>query len=97
MYDPFQKVLLLHSGKKATQFGGPDDSITWSYDVRTNTWTDLKAANGPGNPWVGAMDFDPEHNVFVLFNFKDKRVWAYRHKEVAAGTKVKIVADRPGT
>ncbi|HJZ58086.1 MAG TPA: HEAT repeat domain-containing protein, partial [Gemmataceae bacterium] len=87
VYDPFHKVLLLHSGRKVTQFGGPDDAITWSYDVRTNTWTDLKAANGPGNPWVGAMDFDPEHNVLVLFNFKDKRVWAYRHKPVAVGTR----------
>ena len=49
-----------------------EDSLTWSYDVRTNTWTDLKAKNGPGNPWVGAMDFDPEHNVFDLFSFRDK-------------------------
>jgi hypothetical protein len=82
VYEPFAKVLLLHSGKKGTQFGGPDDALTWSYDVRTNTWTDLKAKNGPGNPWVGTMDFDPEHNVCVLFNFKDKQVWAYRHKAV---------------
>ncbi len=94
VYDPFTKVLVLHSGKKATQFGGPDDAITWSYDVRTNTWTDLKAANGPGNPWVGAMDFDPEHNIVVLFSFKDKRVWAYRHKEVAVGTKAIIAAEK---
>jgi HEAT repeat protein len=88
-YDPFHKVLLLQSGRKATQFGGPDDSITWTYDVRSNTWTDLKAKNGPGNPWVGAMDFDAEHNVFVLFNFRDKQVWACRHKAVAAGTAAK--------
>jgi hypothetical protein len=88
-YDPFHQVLLLQSGRKARQFGGPDDSITWCYDVRTNTWTDLKARNGPGNPWVGAMDFDPEHNVFVLFNFRDKQVWAYRHRPVAEGTKAR--------
>ena len=56
---------------------------------------DLKAANGPGNPWLGAMDFDPEHNVVVLFSFRDKRVWAYRHKEVAAGTKATITAAQP--
>jgi HEAT repeat protein len=86
VYDPFHKVLLFQSGKKATQFGGPDDSVTWTYDVRTNTWTDLTAKNGPGSPWVGAMDFDAEHNVFVLFNFKDKQVWAYRHKAVKPGT-----------
>lgn len=88
-YDPFHKVLLLQSGKKATQFGGGEDSITWTYDVRTNIWTDLRVQTGPGNPWVGAMDYDPEHNVFVLFNYRDKQVWAYRLKEVAAGTKVK--------
>jgi hypothetical protein len=88
-YDPFHKVLLLQSGRKATQFGGPDDSITWSYDVRTNTWTDLKARNGPGNPWVGAVDFDPEHNVVVLFNFRDKQVWAYRYKAVESGTQAR--------
>jgi hypothetical protein len=88
-YDPFQKVLLLQSGHKATQFGGPDDSLTWTYDVRTNTWTDLKAQNGPGNPWVGAMDFDPEHNVFVLFSFRDKQVWAYRARSVPVGTAIK--------
>jgi HEAT repeat protein len=89
VYDPFHKVLLYQSGRKATQFGGAEDSITWSYDVRSNTWTDLKATNGPGNPWVGAMDFDPEHNVAVLFSFRDKQVWAYRHKAVAVGTKAK--------
>jgi HEAT repeat protein len=88
-YDPFQKVLILHSGRKVTQFGGSDDAITWSYDVRTNTWTDLKAANGPGNPWVGAMDFDPEHNVMVLFSFRDKRVWAYRPTAISVGTQAK--------
>ena len=60
--------------------------MTWSYDVRSNTWTDLKAKNGPGNPWVGAMGFDPEHNVCVLFNFRDKQVWAYRHRAVKPGT-----------
>ena len=88
VYDPFHKVLLLQSGKKATQYGGGDDSITWTYDVRTNTWTDMQL-KGPGNPWLGAMDFDPEHNVFVLFNFAQKQVWAYRYKPVAPGTKMK--------
>jgi hypothetical protein len=89
VYDPFHKLLLLQSGKKATQFGGKDDSITWTYDVRTNTWTDLNVKTGPGNPWVGAIDFDPEHNVFVLFNHNDKQVWAFRSKAVALGTKAK--------
>src|SRR5262249_42877962 len=28
VYDPFHKVLLVQSGKKATQFAGGDDSIT---------------------------------------------------------------------
>ena len=88
-YDPFHKVLLLQSGTTATQFGGGEDSITWTYDVRTDTWTDLKVKTGPGNPWVGAMDYDPEHNVFVLFNHRDKQVWAFRHKVVAAGTTAK--------
>jgi hypothetical protein len=76
VYDPFHKRLLLQSGKKVTQYGGSDDSITWTYDVRTNTWTDLALSGGPGNPWVGAMDFDPEHNVVVLFNNRDRQVWA---------------------
>ncbi|MSR52338.1 MAG: HEAT repeat domain-containing protein [Gemmataceae bacterium] len=86
VYDPFHKLIVLQSGKSVTQFGGPDDSITWSYDVRTNTWTDLKPKGGPGNPWVGAMDFDPEHNVFVVFNHRDRSVWAYRFKTVPVGT-----------
>ena len=89
VYDPFHKLLLLQSGKKATQYGGGDDSITWTYDVRTNTWTDLQLKTGPGNPWVGAMDYDPEHNVFVLFNHRDRQVWAFRHKAVAVGSKGK--------
>lgn len=54
--------------------------MTWTNDVCTNTWTDLKAKDGLGSPWVGAMDLDSEHNALVLFNFKDKQVWAYRHK-----------------
>ena len=28
-----------------------------------------------------------EHNVFVLFNFRDRHVWAFRYNVVAAGTK----------
>jgi hypothetical protein len=35
------------------------------------------------------MDFDPEHNVFVLFSFRDRQVWAYRLQSVAPGTRVK--------
>jgi hypothetical protein len=89
VYDPFHKLLLLQGGKKMNQYGGADDSITWTYDVRSNTWTELQAKNGPGNPWVGAMDFDPEHNVFVVFNHRDRTVWAYRHQKVAAGTQAK--------
>ncbi len=89
VYDPFHKLLLLQTGKQATQFGGGADSITWTYDVRTNTWTDLNVKTGPGNPWVGAMDFDAEHNVFVLFNHNDKHVWAFRYKDVATGTRAK--------
>ena len=87
VYEPFQKVLLLQSGKRETQYGGGSDSITWTYDANTNTWTDLNVPSGPGNPWVGAMDFDPEHNVLVLFNHRDRQVWAYRYKQVAVGTR----------
>jgi hypothetical protein len=89
VYDPFHQLLVLQSGKKATQFGGGADSITWTYDVGANTWTDLNVKTGPGNPWVGAMDFDPEHNVFVLFNHNDKQVWAFRHKQIEPGTRAK--------
>jgi len=88
-YEPFQKLLVLQSGRKVSQYGGPEDSVTWTYDVRSNTWTDLKAGGGPGNPWVGAMDFDPEHNVFVVFNHRDRSVWAYRLKAVPVGTMAK--------
>lgn len=94
VYDPFHKLLLLQSGRKETQYGGGDDSITWTYDVRTNTWTDLNVKTGPGNPWVGAMDFDPEHNVFVLFNHRDQQVWAFRYKAVNAGTKAEPIDRR---
>ena len=58
--------------RRTTRSPGPTTSAT-------NPWTDLQAKNGPGNPWVGAMDFDPEHNVFVLFNHGTRTVWAYRH------------------
>lgn len=89
VFDPFHKVMLLQSGQQATQFGGAADTLTWTYDVRTNRWTDLAPANGPGNPWVGAMDFDPEHNVYLLFNLKTRSVWAYRLKAVAHGTQAR--------
>jgi hypothetical protein len=87
-YDPFHKVLILQGGKKVAQYGGPEDSLTWTYDVRTNTWTDTGAVNGPGNPWVGSTAFDPEHNVLVMFHFRNGHVWAYRHKPVEPGTRV---------
>ncbi len=87
-YDPFHKLLILQSGHTSTQYGGPADSVTWTYDVRANRWTDLAPKNGPGNAWVGAMDFDPEHNVFVLFNHHTSTVWAYRLATVTPGTKV---------
>jgi hypothetical protein len=86
VYDPFHKLLLLQGGKTQNQYGGAEDSITWTYDVRKNEWTDLAPKkNGPGNPWVGAMDFDSEHNVFVLFDYRNRQVWAYRYKNVALG------------
>ncbi|MEX0703121.1 MAG: HEAT repeat domain-containing protein [Planctomycetales bacterium] len=88
VYDPFHKVLVLQGGKRVSQYGGPSDSITWAYDLAKNEWTDLAPENGPGNPWVGAMAFDPEHNVVVLFHFTDKKVMAYRYKPVEPGTKV---------
>lgn len=34
------------------------------------------------------MDYDPEHNVFVLFNHRDQQVWAFRYKALAPGSKV---------
>ncbi|KKL05804.1 hypothetical protein LCGC14_2602370, partial [marine sediment metagenome] len=84
VYDPFNKVLILQAGKKVSQYGGDKDSVTWVYDVRTNTWTDAAPGGGPGNPWVGAMAFDPEHNAAVLFDYGRKTVWAYRYKGVPA-------------
>ena len=87
VYEPFGKVMILQSGKVATQFGGAGDSITWAYDLKANAWKDLGPKNGPGNPWVGSMDFDPEHNVIVLFDFSHRNVWAYRYKQVPAGTR----------
>lgn len=86
IYEPFQRVLILQSGRSAAQFGGAADSITWAYDLETNTWRDLAPKNGPGNPWVGSMDFDPEHNVIVLFDHAHRSVWAYRYKQVPVGT-----------
>ena len=32
------------------------------------------------------MDFDPEHNVLVPFNFCDRQVYARRCKQVPVGT-----------
>ena len=90
VYDPFAQTLILHAGRRVSQYGGEDDAMTWSYDPTTNTWTDL-GPGGPGNPWVGAMAFDPEHNVVVLFRFRGGDVWAYRHRSVPVGT----VAELP--
>lgn len=90
VYDPFAQTLILHAGRRVSQYGGEDDAMTWAYDPTTNTWTDL-GPGGPGNPWVGAMAFDPEHNVVVLFRFRGGDVWAYRHRSVPVGT----VAELP--
>jgi hypothetical protein len=91
VYDPFSKMLILHGGKSVGQFGGPADAITWAYDLKANAWTNLDPkGGGPGNPWVGAMDFDPEHNAAVVFDFPHKAVWAYRYKQVPAGTRAQL-------
>jgi hypothetical protein len=90
VYDPFSKKLILHAGRKVSQYGGPKDAMTWTYELKTNTWTEIKDAGGPGNPWVGAMTFDAEHNVALVFNFRGKTVWAYRHKSVPVGTEVQL-------
>ncbi|MFC1479530.1 HEAT repeat domain-containing protein [Planctomycetota bacterium] len=90
VYDPFSKKLILHAGKKTSQYGGPKDAMTWTYELKTNTWTEVADAGGPGNPWVGAMTFDPEHNAALVFNFRGKTVWAYRHAQVPAGTSVQL-------
>src|SRR5262249_4682106 len=86
VYDPFHTLLLLQRGRPP-QCGGSAAPVTWAYDVRTNTGPDLKAKTGRGNPWVGAMDFDPDPNVCLLFNFRDGQVWAYRPKPVKPGAR----------
>lgn len=93
VYDPFTRKLILHSGRKTSQYGGPDDAMTWTYDLDTNTWTEIANAGGPGNPWVGAMVFDPEHNVVLVMNFRARNVWAFRHAAIAEGTTVRPGAE----
>jgi hypothetical protein len=90
VYDPYSKLLVLHAGKKVSQFGGPADAMTWTYDLPSNSWKEVEGAGGPGNPWVGAMAFDTEHNLVVVHAFRGRKVWAYRHKSVPVGTQVKF-------
>jgi hypothetical protein len=34
------------------------------------------------------MDYDPEHNAVVLYNFRDKWVWEYRPRAVSVGPRM---------
>jgi len=88
-YDSLNRALIL-SLSVAGQGGKVQPGETWRYDVKANTWTDLKpAGGGPVLPLAYRLGYDPEHNVCIgVFTIGyEKQVWAYRYKNVPVGTK----------
>jgi hypothetical protein len=62
-YDPVNGVIVM--------FGGLAGSIVmgdlWTYHVPSNTWTQIQAANPAPGRFLGALGYDPDQRMFVLY------------------------------
>lgn len=71
-YDSKNKKVVLH-GSPHAWYSEPAE--TWTYDVSTNTWTNMEPATSPPPSLPVNLEYDSANNVMVLLFYVD--VWTY--------------------
>ncbi len=97
VYDPDNKDVILFGG-----FAHGHDVVfndTWSYNYKTDTWSDLKAANPPDQRASYGSAYDSKrHNILLFGGFTElgyfNDVWTYSPKD-NSWTKVTTSGDLP--
>jgi hypothetical protein len=64
VYDSQNKLMILFGGW--TDIGGRSND-TWSYDLSSNTWTNLQSKKAPNLRYRQGMTYDQENGLVVLF------------------------------
>jgi len=75
---------LVWAGNKFLMFGGNSGNDTWTYDILSDTWTNIPASPAP--PWrnLPAMAYDSDLNMVVMLGgADDSGTWIY---DVAASS-----------
>ncbi len=65
VYDPSTDVIVLFGGYDRERNRQLND--TWTYDIHSNTWTELHPDTSPVNRYGHVMAYDPYEGVVVLF------------------------------
>jgi len=71
-YDERDGVLLAFGG--LLQGGSYSDEL-WTYDVATDTWTDITPASSPPARWKAGFSYDPDGQVAILYGGLDDSGW----------------------
>lgn len=64
-YDAESDRVVLFGGTTNAYSQGLDD--TWTYDLNTNTWTEMSPELAPHHRWSAAMAYDEESDRIVMF------------------------------
>lgn len=81
VYDSKDGIFILFGGRSRDNSCLND---TWSYDARTDTWTDLSPPDGPSGRYRHSMAYDRINDVVVLFGGNDGKqclgdTWLYNY------------------
>jgi hypothetical protein len=61
-YDALDRLMVMYGGQNA----GPLSDV-WSFDLATETWTDITPAAGPDGRWFSTLEYDPVNRRFTMF------------------------------
>jgi hypothetical protein len=80
VYDSKDGIFILFGGWSSTDYRFLND--TWSYDARTDTWTNLSPPDSPTGRYGHSMAYDPIYDAVVLFGGNDSKhdlgdTWIY--------------------
>ena len=85
-FDERLGVVVLYGGVSIDSYGQTPDATTtlsdlWTYDVTTNTWTQIAPTVSPGPRYIGSLTYDPVAGASVLYGGAgpglkgDRSVW----------------------
>ena len=92
-YDSYSGKVILFGGGNGTNYFND----TWSFDAKSNIWTDMKPSSSPGGGEINAMAYDSAHKVMVFFGGSSGcETWIYE-TSTNTWTNMKPVVSPPPT